>query len=628
MRRSAILGLLCLALPSRPAPATPPLAAPGPDPAVQRPRTEWPLPVAEPKKKKREEEITQVLELPKEPPPTVVADSRRLSFHVAPLTGQGLLSQQVREALRALLRQVRGASIVKLRAFVAGTGDLRRVQAVVSESFTERRQPLPVLSVVQVGALPLAGAQVALEAAAVERGTVNPHGLAFISGQAATAADPLAAVGPLLEQSLGGLRAAAQSAGAAQENVLRVTCFVSSLEEAPRLRERLARLLEVAAGGPFQACKTRGPIRLGDEAGDLSDRLDGLAADLLLALDGFIACEKSDPLGLAIQAPRGAEIALKPFQDLLAPVFLASRAKVRFGFAPAIRCPALGMSLLRLFKCVFRGETRQDRRIHEVRGPRVQQVERGRAAGEAEDQFERDPQSRTAARPTPRGNHQRMHGHASASFGDRNATLRHRAGAGGVAAPCLAAACASFAAWTAAFTASARSFAASAFVFASAYRAASKVFWTSASAVSTAARSCFMASMSASVPFPVGASASIAVASSKLLRASAMAAAVSWRTRSRSAAASFAALSAAFWTSAIIARAWSYDRNHANRPSCAFTSASSFASASSAPFSDSGAYSAAPDVRADSTAVFAAAISAAGGFAQATSTPSRIDPDT
>jgi|YNPNPStandDraft_1061719.scaffolds.fasta_scaffold04706_8 enamine deaminase RidA (YjgF/YER057c/UK114 family) len=240
MRRSAILGLLCLALPSRPAPATPPLAAPGPDPAVQRPRTEWPLPVAEPKKKKREEEITQVLELPKEPPPTVVADSRRLSFHVAPLTGQGLLSQQVREALRALLRQVRGASIVKLRAFVAGTGDLRRVQAVVSESFTERRQPLPVLSVVQVGALPLAGAQVALEAAAVERGTVNPHGLAFISGQAATAADPLAAVGPLLEQSLGGLRAAAQSAGAAQENVLRVTCFVSSLEEAPRLRERLA----------------------------------------------------------------------------------------------------------------------------------------------------------------------------------------------------------------------------------------------------------------------------------------------------------------------------------------------------------------------------------------------------
>ena len=46
---------------------------------------------------------------------------------------------------------------------------MRRVQTIVSETFTERRQPLPALSVVQVGALPLEGAQVVMEAIAVKR---------------------------------------------------------------------------------------------------------------------------------------------------------------------------------------------------------------------------------------------------------------------------------------------------------------------------------------------------------------------------------------------------------------------------------------------------------------------------
>ncbi len=212
----------------------------------QRPRQEWPLPVAEPKKKEPEEP-TQVLELPKEPPPSVVAESQRLSFHVTPLSSQGLLSQQVRQALRALFAQVRGAQVIKLRAFVAGTGDLRRVQAVVSETFTERRLPLPALSVVQVGALPLAGAQVVLEAVAQERKTVNPYGLAFISGQAAGASDPLASAGPLLEQSLGALRTAVHAAGSDEENVLRVTCFISSFDDWSHLRQQVARAFPRAA---------------------------------------------------------------------------------------------------------------------------------------------------------------------------------------------------------------------------------------------------------------------------------------------------------------------------------------------------------------------------------------------
>lgn len=240
--RLAIVRLLVPAALLLLAPASSGFPAPPPSwlPAMQRPRGEWPPPVIEPKKKKREEEVTQVLELPKEPPAWVVADSRRLSFHVTPLSGQGLLSQQVRDALRALFRQARGASVVKLRAFVAGSGDLRRVQAVVSETFTERRLPLPVLSVVQAGALPLPAAQVVLEAVAVDRRPLNPHGLAFISGQAAAASDPLAPAGPLLEKSLSDLRAAVRAAGAAESDVLRVTCFIPSLDDWIPARQRIA----------------------------------------------------------------------------------------------------------------------------------------------------------------------------------------------------------------------------------------------------------------------------------------------------------------------------------------------------------------------------------------------------
>src|SRR5258708_29648802 len=76
-------------------------------------------------KKKKPEEITQTLELPKDPPATVTAEPSRLVFHVSPLSAKGLLSQQVRAALKALLKSSGGPTLVKLPAFVASTGDLR-----------------------------------------------------------------------------------------------------------------------------------------------------------------------------------------------------------------------------------------------------------------------------------------------------------------------------------------------------------------------------------------------------------------------------------------------------------------------------------------------------------------------
>jgi enamine deaminase RidA (YjgF/YER057c/UK114 family) len=181
------------------------------------------IPVVAPEnkqKKKKDAEATQTLPPAKELPSAVTADTDRLAFGVSPLIGKGLLSQQTREALKALLRTNHG-TIVKLRAFVAGSGDLRRVGELVGETFTEKHMPLPVLSVVQVGALPMEGAQVVLESVEVDKKVVNPQGVAFLAGQNAAS----------VAQSLARLKIALRGGGMESEDALRVTCFVSSLEE-------------------------------------------------------------------------------------------------------------------------------------------------------------------------------------------------------------------------------------------------------------------------------------------------------------------------------------------------------------------------------------------------------------
>ena len=195
---------------------------------------------AQRRKKKDEEVVTQALEVLPEPPHALVAETRRLVFHLSPLSPKGLLSQQTRDALKALQRQVGGATIVKLRAMVAGSGDLRRIQSIVSEQFTERKQPLPVLSVVQVGALPLEGAQVILESTAVARKEVNPLGLAFISGQAASSDRPLAPAATLAKQSLADLTTALRATGMEPKDMVRISCFMSTLEDFSTVRALVA----------------------------------------------------------------------------------------------------------------------------------------------------------------------------------------------------------------------------------------------------------------------------------------------------------------------------------------------------------------------------------------------------
>ena len=192
--------------------------------------------IAYPFQKKKKEEITQTLELPKDPPATVTAETSKLVYFVTPLSDKGLLSQQVRDAIKAVLKSAQGSTVVKLRAFVAGSGDLRRVQAIVSEVFTEKHLPLPALSVVQVGGLPLVGAQVVVESIAVAKKAVNPLGLVFVSGQAASSDGAMPKVEPLARKALADLQTALRGAGSQPADALRVTCFCSSLEDHAAVR--------------------------------------------------------------------------------------------------------------------------------------------------------------------------------------------------------------------------------------------------------------------------------------------------------------------------------------------------------------------------------------------------------
>ena len=188
------------------------------------------------KQKKDKPQETQTLPLPRELPNAVTADTDRLTFGVSPLSAKGLLSQQTREALKAVLRSSHG-TIVKLRAFVAGSGDLRRVGELTADAFSDKHQPLPALSVVQVGGLPMAGAQIVIETTEVDRKTVNPSGVAFLSGQSA----------PNVAQSLEQLKTALRGASLEPADVLRVTCFVSSLDEQRNTRELMAASFPAAA---------------------------------------------------------------------------------------------------------------------------------------------------------------------------------------------------------------------------------------------------------------------------------------------------------------------------------------------------------------------------------------------
>ena len=139
---------------------------------------------------------------------------------MTPLSAKGLLSQQTRDALKSLLHSNHGP-IVKLRAFVAGSGDLRRVGEIAGEMFLEKHMPLPALTVAQVGALPLEGAQMVMEATEVDR--KDGESLRRRVSRRATGAERGRVARQIEEHARGRWH------GTLRRTL--VTCFVSSLDD-------------------------------------------------------------------------------------------------------------------------------------------------------------------------------------------------------------------------------------------------------------------------------------------------------------------------------------------------------------------------------------------------------------
>jgi enamine deaminase RidA (YjgF/YER057c/UK114 family) len=205
-------------------------------------------------KKKKSDDVTQTLTQPKEPPQVAVGETRRLVFHVSPLSGKGPLAQQTRDALRAVLRLNGGLPVVHIRAFVAGSGDVRRVPQLVSEVFGEKHGAMPSVSVVRAGGLPSENAQIVLEAVSVAKRDVNTSGLEFVVTEPVTAPDPVSPAKPLLLKALDQL-----SAILTGKSTLAVSCFVSNLNDAPGLAAAVTSRFPGAAVNVVQT--QRGPNR-------------------------------------------------------------------------------------------------------------------------------------------------------------------------------------------------------------------------------------------------------------------------------------------------------------------------------------------------------------------------------
>ena len=126
---------------------------------------------------------------------------------MTPLLAKGLLSAQTREAVKALLKASSGETVVRIRAFVAGSGDLRRVPQIVSEVFTDHKLALPTVSVVQAGGLPLTGAQVLLESiSTAKKSETAPAGVLLVPAQLAESSELTDNLAPLARQALDSVR--------------------------------------------------------------------------------------------------------------------------------------------------------------------------------------------------------------------------------------------------------------------------------------------------------------------------------------------------------------------------------------------------------------------------------------
>jgi hypothetical protein len=177
----------------------------------------------------QQDKLSQTVKLPDEPPMVAIGETSHLTFQISPLSGKGLLSEQTRDALKAILKLNKKSPIVHIRAFSAGNGDLRRIPQIVADELEDKHWPLPSISVVQAGDLTLNNAQVVLEAISVSKKEVSTEGLTFVPVQTVVADQTNSPMKPLLQKAMDQL--AAKMSG----TPVAVTCYVSAFQSGDNL---------------------------------------------------------------------------------------------------------------------------------------------------------------------------------------------------------------------------------------------------------------------------------------------------------------------------------------------------------------------------------------------------------
>lgn len=158
----------------------------------------------------------------------VAGETAHLIFRSAPLRG-GSVGRQIEDAVKDLKKA--GAPI-KIRVFATPTVELKAVNEAIVKAFPPKVRP--AVSVIQIARLPDAAASVLVEAVLTATNIENPNGVAFISGQLTQA--PTGAIAPLVERSLANLNMIASGIDVRAEDVLRVNCYTSSLDDYAQVR--------------------------------------------------------------------------------------------------------------------------------------------------------------------------------------------------------------------------------------------------------------------------------------------------------------------------------------------------------------------------------------------------------
>lgn len=158
----------------------------------------------------------------------VAGETAHLLFRSAPLRA-GSVGRQIEDAVKDLKKS---GTPIKVRVFASPAADLKAVNEAIVKAFPPKTRP--AVSVIQIARLPDASASVLVEAVMTSAGIENPNGVAFISGQLTQA--PTGAIAPLVERSLTSLSMIATSIDVRAEDVLRVNCYTSSLDDQAQVR--------------------------------------------------------------------------------------------------------------------------------------------------------------------------------------------------------------------------------------------------------------------------------------------------------------------------------------------------------------------------------------------------------